>query len=52
VKYSTDNDEDSVRQVAVKVIAGLGSEFKEPFLEVAKAKGYSTVQARVSSAKY
>jgi hypothetical protein len=41
-------DADSVRQGAVKIIAGLESEFKESFLEVAKAKGYSTSQAGVS----
>jgi hypothetical protein len=35
LKYCTDNDEDSVRQGAVKVIEGLESEFKESFLEVA-----------------
>jgi hypothetical protein len=52
VKYCTDNDGDSLRQGAVKVIAGLESEFKESFLEVATDKGYSTLQARVTSAKY
>ena len=53
VKYCTaDNDEDSVRQGAVRVIAGLESEFKESFLEVATAKGYSTSQAGVMSAEY
>jgi hypothetical protein len=52
VKYCTDNDEDSVRQGTVKVTTGLESEFKESFLEVTKAKGYSTIQARVLSAKY
>jgi hypothetical protein len=52
VKYCTDNDEDSLRQGAVKVIAGLESEFKESFLEVAKEKGYSTIQAGVMSAEY
>jgi hypothetical protein len=41
-----------VRQGAVKVIvAGLKLEFKELFLEVAMAKGYSTSQAGVMSAK-
>jgi hypothetical protein len=52
VKYCTDNDEDSRRQGAVKVITALESEFKEAFLEVAKAKGYSTSQAGVMSAEY
>jgi hypothetical protein len=52
VKYCTGNDEDSLRQGAVKVITGLESKFKESFLEVAKAKGCSTSQAGVMSAKY
>jgi hypothetical protein len=52
MKSCTDNDEDSLRQGAVKVITALESEFKEVFLEVAKAKGYSTSQAGVMSAKY
>jgi hypothetical protein len=52
LKYCTDNDEDSVRQGAVKVIEGLKSEFKELFLEVATSKGYSTIQAGVMSAEY
>jgi hypothetical protein len=53
LKYCMDNDEeDSVRQGAVKVIEGLKSEFKESFLEVATSKGYSTIQARVMSAEY
>jgi hypothetical protein len=43
LKYCTDNDEDSVRQGAVKVIEGLESEFKESFLEVTTSKGYSTI---------
>jgi hypothetical protein len=36
VKYCTDNDNDSVRQGAVKLIPGLGLEFKEWFLQVTK----------------
>jgi hypothetical protein len=52
VKYCTDNDEDNLRQGAVKVIAALESEFKEAFLEVAKAKGYSTSQAGGMSTEY
>jgi hypothetical protein len=52
VKYCTDNDEDSLRQGAVKVIEDLESEFKESFLEVAMSKGYSTIQAGVMSAEY
>jgi hypothetical protein len=52
VKYCTDNDGDSLRQGAVKVIAGLESEFKESFLEVATDKGYTTLQAGVMSAEY
>jgi hypothetical protein len=52
VKYCTDNDEDSLRQGAVKVITGLESEFKELFLEVARSKCYSTIQAGVMSAEY
>jgi hypothetical protein len=36
----------------VKVIAGLESKFKELFLEVVKAKGYSTSQAGLMSAEY
>jgi hypothetical protein len=41
-----------VRQGAVKVIEGRGSEFNESFLEVATSKGYSTIQAGVMSAEY
>jgi hypothetical protein len=53
VKYCTDNDDEvSVRQRAVKVIEGLELEFKESFLEVARAKGYSTIQAGVMSSEY
>jgi hypothetical protein len=53
LKYCMDRDKDSVRQGAVKVIAGLESEFKESFLQVATSKGYSTIQARcVMSAEY
>jgi hypothetical protein len=52
LKYCTDNDEDSVRQGAVKVIEGLESEFKESLLEAATSKGYSTIQTGVMSAKY
>jgi hypothetical protein len=52
VKYCTDNDEGSLRQGAVKVIAGLESEYKESFLEVAKVKGYTTIQAGVMSTMY
>jgi hypothetical protein len=52
VKYCTDNEEDSLRQGAVKVITALESEFKEAFLEVAKAKDYPTSQAGVMSAEH
>jgi hypothetical protein len=52
VKYCTDNNEGSLRQGAAKLIAGLELEFKELFLEVAKVKGYTTIQAGVMSAEY
>jgi hypothetical protein len=52
VKYCTDNEDYCLRQGAVKVIAGLALEFKELFLDVAKAKGYSIIQVQVMSAKY